>query len=280
MLTSPLSRLVGAIALFGAIVSVMWVTASAIANEAIPDPLSWVPFPDHAGVSWVWVTAVGGISLDASFGDVTWVDSDGWLRIEERRASEARWVLALPQVGTDRSTVDGAADGAGSGVRVRYVVDGREAAWDDAARAWLAGLVAGDAALVDALRALGRGRSGGSGGNLTTSDGSWVSVVQVDPSMLETFGPGLLGWTLFGLGGPHPIDPGRPRLEPDPSDVAAQVQEALFVAHQLAAHGLVTSGQLEAFLSELAELARPAEGEARRTPPAAALSEGVHATTM
>lgn len=255
------SRIIAAPALCGAVILVMWVTALAVADEALPDPLSWAPFPDHAGVSWVWVTAVGSVSFDASFGNVTGVDPDGWLRIEERRAGEARWVVALPQAGTDRSAGDGGSGVEVAGVWMRYVVDGQEVAWDDAARAWLAGVVTTDAALGDALRALEGGGSGGGSGNVATSDVGWVSVIQVDPSALESFGPSHLRWTLFGLGGPHPFDPSRPRREPGPFDLATEVRAALFVAHQLSAHGLVTSGELQEFLSELAELARRAEGE-------------------
>ena len=144
---------------------------------------------------------------------------------------------------------------------VSYVVDGRAAAWDDGARAWLAQLVTIDTALADALRALGRDRSGASGGTLTTTDAAWVSVIQVDPSMLATFGTNLLGWTLFGLGGPHPRDPGLPRIEPSPMDIAAEVQSALFVAHQLSAHGLVTPEALEAFLHALEIQVRQLEDE-------------------
>ena len=95
---------------------------------------------------------------------------------------------------------------------------------------------------------------------MTTSDASWVSVVQVDPSMLQSFGPDHLRWTLFGLGGPHPFDPSRPRRERGPFDPATEVRSALFVAHQLSAHGMVTAVELEAFLSELATLARRDDG--------------------
>ena len=241
------------------------VGAAALASNLVPDPLAWAPYPEQAGVSWVWVTAVGSVTFDASFGDITRVDPGGWLRIEERRANEARSIVAVPQAGTDRSAGDGGANVEGSGVLVSYVVDGRAAAWDDGARAWLAQLVTIDTALADALRALERDRSGASGGTLTTTDAAWVSVIQVDPSMLATFGTNLLGWTLFGLGGPHPRDPGRPRLEPGPIDLATEVRAALFVAHQLSAHGLVTAEELEAFLHDLEVQLRELENEA--TPP-------------
>lgn len=238
------------------------VGAAALASDLVPDPLAWAPSPEQAGISWVWVTAVGSVTFDASFGDVTRVDPGGWLRIEERRANEARSIVAVPQAGTDRSAGDGGADVEALGVLVSYVVDGRAAAWDDAARAWLAELVTIDSARIDAVRALERGRSGASGGTMTTTDAAWVSVVQVDPSMLETFGPNHLTWTLFRLGGPHPRDPGLPRREPGPIDLAAEVQAALFVAHQLSAHSLVTPEELETFLHALEIQVRQLEDEA------------------
>jgi len=258
------SRRVRPVAALG-IAAAVTVGAAALASNLVPDPLAWAPYPEQADVTWVWVTAVGSVSFDESLGDVKRIDPEGWLRIEERRANEARSIVAVPQAGTDRSAGDGVPDAECQGARIRYFVDGQESAWDDAARGWFAHLVVSEAALADGLRALERGRSGASGGNVTTSDAAWVSVVQVDPSMLETFGPNHLTWTLFGLGGPHPLDPGRPRLEPGQIDLATEVQAALFVAHQLSAHGLVTAEELEAFLNALEVQLRELEDEA--TPP-------------
>jgi hypothetical protein len=254
------SRRVRPVAVLGIAVA-LTVGAAALAADVMPDPLAWAPHPEHPGVSWVWVTAVGSVSFDAPFGEVSRVDPEGWLRIEERRATETRWIVALPQVAADRPAGAGGADVEGSGARIRYFVDGHEAAWDDAARAWLAGLVVSDAALPDALRALEGGGSGGGRGNVSTSDAAWVSVVQLDPTVLESFGSDHLRWTLFGLGGPHPFDPSRPRRERGPFGLATEGTATLFVAHQLSAHGLVAPGELEAFLVELAALARRADGE-------------------
>jgi hypothetical protein len=236
----------------------MLLVAAADALEVVPDPVAWVPYPDEAGARWVWVTAVGGVSFDGAFGDVTHVDADGWVRIEERRAEGTRWMVATPVAGTERPA--GAAAEAASGVRIDYVVDGRTEPWDDEARAWLADLLTDDPERIEWLRARERDGSGTSGANLTTSEDVWVSLVHVAPSMRATFGTGHLGWTLFGLGGPHPIDPKRPRLATGSIDVATEAQAALFLAHHLAAHDLVAPNDLEAFLHALAAQLRALDG--------------------
>jgi hypothetical protein len=227
----------------------MLLVAAAFALEVAPDPGAWLPYPE-AGARWVWVTAVGGVSFDGAFRDVTHVDPDGWVRIEERRADATRWMVATPVAGTERPA--GAAAGAFPGVRIDYVVDGRATPWEDAGRAWLAELLTADPARIEWLRERERDGSGTSGANLRTSDDVWVSLVHVAPSMRATFGTGHLGWTLFGLGGPHPIDPQRPRLDTGSIDVATEVQAALFMAHHLAAHDLVAPNDLETFLQALA----------------------------
>lgn len=240
----------------GIVVSLV-VGAIALAMDHVPDPLAWVPYPGP-GVTWVWVTAVGGLSFDESFRDVTHVDPEGWVRVEERRAEGARWIVATPVAGAERPA--GAGADAASGVRIDHFVDGLTASWDDAARAWLAGLLTADPELVERLRALEHDRSGTSGANLATSDDAWVSLVHVAPGMLATFGADYLGWTLFGLGGPHPIDPQRARLDTGSIDVTTEARAALFVAHQLVAHGLVAPADLEAFLQALAAQLGALEG--------------------
>lgn len=254
-------------------VVVVWLalgaSAAAAAAEPVPDPRAWAPHPEEAGVAWVWVTAVGSVSFGASIVDVTGVDPDGWLRIEERYPGGTRTVLAAPVPAPDGPPAagGGGADGASAearpgGVRFEFIVDGHVAPWDDAGRAWLAGLVMTHPALDEALQELERDRTGASRGTVTTDEGAWVSVVHVAPGMRETFGRDHLAWTLFGLGGPHPLDPSRPRREPRPFDVATEVHAGLFVAHQLSAHGLVTVEELEAFLTALAALLQRVEGEA------------------
>jgi len=225
------------------------VGAAALAMDVVPDPFAWVPYPDEPGVTWVWVTAVGGVAFDASFRDVTHVDPEGWVRVEERRAESARWIVATPVGGTERP----AGAEAASGVRIDTFIDGRAAPWDDAARAWLAELLTADPERMAWLRTREHDGSGASSGvHLTSSDDARASLVRVAPGSRATFGPGYLGWTLFGLGGPHPIDPQRPRLDTHPIDVGAEAQAALFAAHHLAAHGLVAPADLEAFLQALA----------------------------
>jgi beta-lactamase regulating signal transducer with metallopeptidase domain len=252
---APAHRVVP-VALLGTAVS-MIVGAAALSMDLVPDPLTWAPYPDEAGVTWLWVTAVGGVSLDGSFRDVTGVDPEGWLRVEERRADGARWVVVAPVRGTEQP---GDAEGdAGSGVRIHHFVDGRPVTWDDAARDWLARVMTTDP--EGTLRLLERVSSGASGGNLTASDDAWTSFIHVAPGMLETFGRNHLGWTLFGLGGPHPVDPSRPRRDPRTFDVATEAQSALFTAHHLSAHGLITPADLEGFLHALEAQLRVLEDE-------------------